>query len=402
MDSRSDYRACAGLGTDCCGCELCIEVCPRGVFSAGEDPVGFLYPKADAQKCISCGLCARKCPVLNSKALAAPTHNLGIFGGWSTNEETLMDSSSGGLFSALAKAVFDEGGKVAGAVYSEGFKAVEFFIADSYPQIVAMRGSKYVQGRKSDIYRRVKAELKNCPVLFCGTPCEVAALVSYLGGRPENLYTCDFLCHGPTTPSALSQMVEYLERKYSSNIVALTMRHKRFGWTPKHIFRCIFSDGKKYEKFFGNIPIGFAFTALKRPSCHSCRFKDDIRASDITMADYWDIIGNSEALEYNKNGTSLVIVNTAKGKQLFERVEEFYSFSTEKLFAKKRPKALVSCAPLPPLRKPFEDKFAKMGLIEAVKSSKSAKSKLMEYVPLPVKYYGLKLLAKVRSFRDRG
>ena len=402
MDSKSDYRACVDLGTDCCGCELCIEVCPRGVFSAARDSVGFFYPKAEAEKCISCGLCSRKCPVINSKNLAESTHNIGVFAGWSTDEDTLMKSSSGGLFSALAKAVFAENGKVAGAVYSEGFKAVEFFIADNYSGIEAMRGSKYVQGRKSDIYRRVKTELKNCPVLFCGTPCEVAALVSYLGGAPENLYTCDFLCYGPTTEAALSQTVEHLERKYRSNVAALTMRNKRFGWTPKYIFKCVFSNGKSYENFFGNMPIGTAFTSLKRPSCHSCKFKDNMRASDITMADYWDIIGNSEAVEYNKNGTSLVIVNTLKGKQLFEKIEDFYSFSTEQLFAQKKPKALVSCAPVSPSRGPFEGKFVKMGLIEAVKSSKSVKSKLMEHVPLPIKYYGLKLLAKVRSFRDRG
>lgn len=397
MSDNNNFSACANLKDDCCGCEVCIQVCPKGVFSPVRDCIGFLYPKADASKCVSCGLCARKCPVLNAEKIAAASHNIEVYAGWHTDKKTLAESSSGGFFSALSQAIFDIGGKVAGAVYSEDFRAVEFFLADSYPQTAEMRGSKYVQGRKADIYAKIKSALATSPVLFCATPCEVAALISYLGKNPDNLYTCDFLCHGPTTTLALAQMVDFLQEKYSAKISELTMRYKRFGWFKKHIFRCKFSNGKAFEKFFGNMPLGKAFSVLKRKSCHSCKFKGDNRAADLTMADYWNIVDNLEGIEYNKDGTSLVIVNTPKGAEIFSRIKNFESIDTLDFFKRHIPHALVHCAPISTARKTLEADFAAKGLVKAVEASKSPKSKLMEFVPVPVKYYTLKLAAAAKK-----
>lgn len=397
MSDNNNFSACANLQDDCCGCEVCIRVCPKGVFSPARDCAGFLYPEADASKCVSCGLCAKKCPVLNADKLASPTHNIEARAGWHTDKKTLAESSSGGFFSALSQAVFDVGGKVAGAVYSEDFRAVEFFLADNYAQTEKMRGSKYVQGRKADIYAKIKSALATSAVLFCAAPCEVAALISYLGKNPENLYTCDFLCHGPTTPLALSQTVDFLQEKYRAKISSLTMRHKRFGWFKKHIFRCEFSNGKVFEKFFGNMPLGKAFSVLKRKSCLDCKFKNDNRAADITMADYWNIVDNRDGIEYNKDGTSLVIVNTPKGAEIFSRVKNFESVDTLDFFKRHTPHALVHCAPISPARKSLEADFAAKGLVKAVEAAKSTKSKLMEFVPVPVKYCALKLAAAAKK-----
>jgi ferredoxin len=42
----------------CTGCGLCGEVCPHGVFDAGEKPARLLHPEL----CIECGACSRNCP----------------------------------------------------------------------------------------------------------------------------------------------------------------------------------------------------------------------------------------------------------------------------------------------------------------------------------------------------
>lgn len=43
----------------CIGCEMCLEVCPHGVFAMqGEKAV-----VADLGACMECGACARNCPV---------------------------------------------------------------------------------------------------------------------------------------------------------------------------------------------------------------------------------------------------------------------------------------------------------------------------------------------------
>ena len=48
----------------CKGCGICIEKCPVGALSFGEDlgVFGFPVPKIDLAKCINCGNCRRFCP----------------------------------------------------------------------------------------------------------------------------------------------------------------------------------------------------------------------------------------------------------------------------------------------------------------------------------------------------
>ena len=47
------------------------------------------------------------------------------------------------------------------------------------------------------MFSLVKADLKaGKPVLFIGTPCEVAGLKKYIKRIPEDLYLVDLICHG--------------------------------------------------------------------------------------------------------------------------------------------------------------------------------------------------------------
>ena len=47
---------------ECCGCEACCFICPRGAISMFLDEEGFYYPSIDNQKCINCLLCLKVCP----------------------------------------------------------------------------------------------------------------------------------------------------------------------------------------------------------------------------------------------------------------------------------------------------------------------------------------------------
>lgn len=42
----------------CKRCNICIEFCPKKVFTIGEDG----YPEIDIDKCIECRLCVVLCP----------------------------------------------------------------------------------------------------------------------------------------------------------------------------------------------------------------------------------------------------------------------------------------------------------------------------------------------------
>ncbi|MDM8144142.1 Coenzyme F420 hydrogenase/dehydrogenase, beta subunit C-terminal domain, partial [Megamonas hypermegale] len=62
---------------------------------------------------------------------------------------------------------------------------------------------------------------------------------------------------------------------------------------------------------------GFLQDLYLRPSCYNCKFKKINRLSDITVADFWGIDKVLPKIDDNK-GTSLVIIHTDKGKQLFD------------------------------------------------------------------------------------
>ncbi len=50
---------------DCCGCEACVQRCPKSCISLVEDTEGFFYPEVDVKVCIDCNLCEKVCPVIN-------------------------------------------------------------------------------------------------------------------------------------------------------------------------------------------------------------------------------------------------------------------------------------------------------------------------------------------------
>ena len=52
-----------------------------------------------------------------------------------------------------------------------------------------------------------------------------------------------------------------------------------------------------------------------RDSSYDCSFKKKYRESDITLADFWGIQKVDETM-YDNKGTSLVILNSDKGREL--------------------------------------------------------------------------------------
>ena len=52
--------------SECCGCNVCGDVCPKKAISFVEDNEGFLNPVIDYDKCIDCGLCDKVCPSINA------------------------------------------------------------------------------------------------------------------------------------------------------------------------------------------------------------------------------------------------------------------------------------------------------------------------------------------------
>ena len=307
---------------DCCGCNACGDICPAGAVQFEKDEEGFLYPVVDARKCTNCGLCDKTCPQLHHKELKvnefaepkcyAATHK---------NFATLFDSTSGGAFSAMANVVYRKGGFVGGAIWNDDFTIRQYISADKN-DLPKLRSSKYAQSDARGFYNAVKVALKTGkPVLVCGCPCQIFALKGFLGKCYDNLYLMDFICRGNNSPLVFRKYLDWQEGRNHSKIVYVKPKNKELGWrnlTTKLVFDNgnVIYDTKETSYFTK----GYLSTnAYCRPSCYDCKFKGLPRLSDVTVADFWGANDLKLKQELDRNlGTSLVLLNNAKGMSLFD------------------------------------------------------------------------------------
>lgn len=158
---------------ECCGCSACVERCPKSCISFDEDKEGFRYPEVDVSRCIECGLCEKVCPVINENG---PNEIKTVTAAWIKNETIRKDSSSGGVFTAIAADVLNKGGVVFGARYDERYEVCHSYV-EMVDQLALFRGSKYMQSRIGNSYLKAEQFLKQGrEVLFTGTPCQIAGL----------------------------------------------------------------------------------------------------------------------------------------------------------------------------------------------------------------------------------
>ncbi len=308
----------------CNGCQVCANVCPKSAISMVDNEKGFKVPKIDKEKCVDCGLCDKKCPVLNKKD--APQNTPIAYACYNNNEEIRAKSSSGGVFTLLAEYIIENGGVVVGAAFDDKF-LVKHMIVDNSEDLAKLRTSKYLQSDVGFVYKQTKEILATSRlVLFTGTPCQVNGLLHYLGRDYENLYTQDIVCHGVPSPKVWNKYMEYRKAKDGLAPLEINFREKIRGWNNYSV--CFKYENGAYE----NSPAqdlymqAFLRDASLRDSCYDCAFKGKSRAVDITLADFWGVESVLPELSDNK-GISLLMIHTPKGKALFEKI-------TDKIFSK--------------------------------------------------------------------
>ena len=305
---------------NCCGCYSCYNICPKKAIEMVEDEKGFKYPKVDKEKCIDCGLCEKVCPIIaNLKVENKPKAYACI----NVDENIRMQSSSGGVFTAIASYIIDKGGVVFGASWNEDFSRVEHTYTDKKEELYKFRGAKYLQSDIDNSYIKVKQFLEEGRyVLFSGTPCQIEGLKLFLNKEYDKLYLQDIICHGVPSPKSWKKYKEYIENNNAESVVNnMYFRDKTAeGWNKYHV-KMQFENGKDYDVEHGKDIYMKAFLSniSLRDSCTSCKFKKENRVSDITLADFWGI-NNIKPEMNDEKGTSLVIVNSEKGKLLFEQI----------------------------------------------------------------------------------
>lgn len=253
-------------------------------------------------------------------------HDIAAYAGYLKNNSELLECSSGGIATALARKMINNGGYVAGVSYSEDFKEAKYEITNSTADLNKFKGSKYVSVNKNSVYSNVQSLLnEGKSILFFGTPCIVAALKSFLKNDYSNLLTVDLICHGPTDPKVHHQYIDHLEKKYQSKIVEFSVKKKKSSWTPQYLY-AKFDNGSIFEKPFYHTEYGYAFSAMSLPACYNCQFRGDNRTGDIMIGDFW---GSDEADEFwNELGVSSILVHTEKGEAFLKSLDDAVLFPT--------------------------------------------------------------------------
>ena len=309
---------------ECCGCNACADVCPKNCITFKTDIEGFWYPEVNKNTCIDCHLCEKACPIISPADKVVRYEEPRVFAAYTKDEEIRTDSTSGGIHSMLALAMYKKNAYVGGAVYNDDH-TVSQIIDDNPARLPEIRSSKYLQSDSTGVYKEIKKKLREGrEVFFCGCPCQVQALYKTLGNKEyDNLTTCDFICRGVNSPKVFLKYMNMLERQYGAKATEIKFKNKKWGW---HNFsmRVNFANGKEYCKdryhdlfFIGYLQAG-NFT---RPSCYACHFKGFPQKADITLADFWGIENIDKSMDQDR-GTSLVMINSDKGMCLFDSIKE--------------------------------------------------------------------------------
>lgn len=308
---------------DCTGCKMCADICPRNAIKFECDKMGFWYPKVDNKLCIKCNICKHACPSLNGH-LNRVKDKPDVYAMWSKSDEVRLSSTSGGVFYEIGKLFVEDGGAVVGSKYTDDHKAAVHYIAKTIDELNAIKGSKYFQSDTEGIYKETKLELeKGTKVLFCGTPCQVASLNAYLKKEYENLFVLDFICRSINSPLAFKKYLEELESINNSKIVDVRLKDKTTGWRSL-ASKITFENGYVFHRDRKNDfwVKGFIENDLyTRDSCFNCKYRSIPRLNaDITVGDFWGIVGESE--ENMFKGISVALVNSDKGMRILNELKD--------------------------------------------------------------------------------
>lgn len=303
----------------CTGCGACQASCPTSCIELREDEEGFARPVIDFDRCIECGRCKRACHVcshvdlnsiLDARLVAANSKRL--YG----------NGASGGLFGVIAEAHMRKGAHIFGARFEDDF-SLNHREVGNLGEVKQFQGSKYVQSDMSSVFECIKNQLtQGEKVVFSGTPCQVAALRSYLGGEcVERLATIDLICHGVPSPGFWRKEVSYLSTRMSDGVLRSVLfrnetKYDRYGYA----FFLTGEDGSMRIPWQKDVYYRlFMESASLRECCYSCPYATSERVSDLTIGDCGSI--DKYSFFDDVGIGTLTLANTEKGRKLLEEIE---------------------------------------------------------------------------------
>lgn len=243
-----------------------------------------------------------------------------VYAGRLKDKSALMSSSSGGAFSALSDCFLNNGNAVVAAVYNYESSTTEFQMLLDKEQREKAKGSKYMQSKAGDIYKKAYhwlLENSERKLLFVGVGCQADGFLKFseLKGIRDRVYVVDIICHGSPSPKLWREYAESIQRK-NGKITYLTFKDKRNGWRSPTAYVKVKSEERSINDY---VQIFYNRCAL-RPSCYECPYTTTERKTDITIGDFWHIEKTIPDF-YDPNGNSLFLIHTRRGEELFDRIK---------------------------------------------------------------------------------
>lgn len=273
------------------------------------------------------------------------------------NRDVLINSSSGGAFSAIAEQ-FDY---VACARYNYETNQQEFVLIQDKNDLYFAQGSVYVQSKPGHIFKDITYLAIKHPqsrFLFIGMGCQSEGFRKFveLKGLRDNFCIVDIICHGSPSPR--------LWREYARNlgdITHLSFKDKRNGWMNPTAVATVRDKETSIDSY---IRIFYDRFAL-RPSCYECPYAKVERDVDMTIGDFWHIEDKIPDF-FDPMGTSVFLIHSDKGNQLWDKIKESLDYresNTEQCWQKN----LESPTERPENREKFWTDFQKRGVKYIIK-----------------------------------
>ena len=308
--------------SECTGCGGCIAVCPVDAISFGPSELGYSIPIVNSDKCVNCNKCVDFCR--NSiKRINSP---VAAYIAYAKDHILRNNAASGGAFATIAKQFIRSGGIVCGAslFFEDGNPIIKHILVKDEEKLSCILGSKYVQSDCVDIYGQIKTELQyGNKVLFCGTSCQVFALLNFVGNFAGNLYTIDFVCHGIPGQDLFREYIRIIEKENRKKVSSYSFRNKVNGkidyienitFEDGDVLNTLYNDSLYCKLFLGRVSY--------REQCYSCEYASINKPSDLTLGDYFeakndypDLFSKGAEL-YDSTYLSCLLVNSTKGQRM--------------------------------------------------------------------------------------
>lgn len=166
---------------ECTVCGKCVLACPAQAISYEIGEYGNYMPVINRDKCKECHICERVCA---EQKYGEETENYcekRHYIGYIDDKKILDQSSSGGIFSAVALWILSQQGIVIGASYDEHTLQVRHIAVSNERELQRLRKSKYVQSDWVDSCKMVAEAIQEKKwVLFSGTACQVKTVKEFL------------------------------------------------------------------------------------------------------------------------------------------------------------------------------------------------------------------------------